>query len=862
MLSSHISLEQEKVVFETEKNILLIAPPGTGKTTTLTNRISHILQNNIAYPEDILCITFTNKASKDLKTKIHENVEDSKNVTINTIHGFCYTILQDETRQNTDMFTGFTIYDEDDSKDLLKNLIVSELNLPYADYIKKIHDFIYTIKHRRADYDFYSNSTSDENSVLLDYKNTIKKFHKEELEKFTNFTKIYASQPENIELLAYLLYDGAELITAYNNALKLARAVDFVDLITGVYELFLDPEITEKYRNRYKFINVDEVQDTSYLEYRLISKLFKGNNVFLSGDVNQTIYEWRGSSPFEILSQYKIDFKPIEITLTQTFRSSGNLAKFWECMRYDFLKNKRHDNTTLFPNENSENLIEVFTGRNLSDEASYIYNSIKRFINEDNCDNTDFCILTRNNTYNKALSNELSKIKNQDANSIPHAFMLIDEFNSFKGVATKDVMCFVKLALNPFDEMSFNRIVPKYIRGLKGKHIDIFTFENVRLNDFLRSDIFEYADPFGLLIENYNNNNVIVFDVETTGVNTVTDDIIQIAAIKIDNSGNVIDKFEKFLFTDFDLEETSHVHGFTNDFINKHGEEPSKVLKLFKEFTLNSVIVGHNVNFDLAMVKNNARRNNTDNISIKGFYDTLDLYRRFYSGLENYKLATLSKLFKVNANPDHNAFNDILATGELLTIVFNEHIAHNHDARKKHVVKYADFFKKISDFIAELSVLIDTKPSYEIVEIIVDKIGITKNSQDSATELIEIATELYDSNLTNQENLKQLIDMSSLSNSELDLLLKKSKKIPVITVHQAKGLEYPIVFVAGLMDGIFPGYISVKNKKFGEERRLLYVAFTRAKKHLYLSSCKHYDGWDKEKSRFLNELARYVSFLS
>lgn len=861
MLSPNISSEQEKVVFETENNVLLVAPPGTGKTTTLTNRISHILQNNITSPEEILCITFTNKASKDLKTKIHEQIQGASKITVNTIHGFCYTILQDEARENTDMFADFTIYDTEDSMYLLHNLLVNKLKKPYADYVKLIHDFIYKIKHRRADYDFYSVLEDKNNEGLMDYRKTIKKFHKEELEEFNNYIKLNKSQAENTELAAFLLYDGAELITAYNEELRLARAVDFVDLILGVYELFLNPEISEKYRKKYQFINIDEVQDTSLLEYRIISKIFYGNNIFLSGDINQTIYEWRGSSPDEIINRYREDFKPVEITLTKTFRSSGPLVNLWDAMRYDFLKNKNSESEEPLLEENDKQIIELFCAENITSEAVHIYNRIKILINEENRDNTDFCILTRTNVYNRYLSDELRKIKNQDANAIPYDFMLIDEFNSFKGVVIKDIIAFMKLALNPFDEVSFSRIIPKYISGIKGKPVDDFVTNGIRITDFLRPDTFEYNDPFGLLIDNYKANNIIVFDVETTGTDTDKDDIIQIAAIKIDNSGKVIEKFDRFITTEFDLTETSLVHGFTNEFIKENGENAEKVLEEFKEFVNNSVLIGHNVNFDISMVKNNLKRNNMNGIEIKGYYDTLDLYRRFYKGLKNYKLSTLSEIFNVTANPDHNAYNDILATAELLIIVYEEHIINNMEFRKNHVELYAHFFKKIADFICELSVYTETKPSYEIAEIIATKIREIDNKKHNASDLIKISTELYDKNLSNYENLKQLINISSLSNSELDMLIKKSKKIPIITVHQAKGLEYSIVFIAGLMDDIFPMFTAIKNKKLREEKRLLYVAFTRAKENLYLSYSKTYNGYNKNISRFLNELARYVKTL-
>ena len=133
-----------------------------------------------------------------------------------------------------------------------------------------------------------------------------------------------------------------------------------------------------------------------------------------------------------------------------------------------------------------------------------------------------------------------------------------------------------------------------------------------------------------------------MYDVESTGTDTSQDRIIQIAAIRIDENGQVLETFERFINPEVPVGQSEEVHGFSDAYLQEHGEEPAIVLQAFKEFSKNAIIVGHNVNYDVTIFTNELARHNLGNPEFKAIYDTLDIYRRFYPNLPNHKLGFLS----------------------------------------------------------------------------------------------------------------------------------------------------------------------------------------------------------------------------
>lgn len=830
--------EQLKVINELNNNILLIASAGTGKTDTLTSRIQNIVKENKAKPSEILCITFTNKACREMEERIEEALgKDAKYITIKTFHSFCLQIIRDNAKRSTDIFTDFIVLDEYDSKEVIKTINKKNYNLGI------LYNFISKVKEYRIKLNYFTENANE------DYKNVIiELFSKYEdemnnlcMEKTNNRFQI------NYELKKVLKDFGYVLVNKYNLEIKKGHMLDFNDLIIEAKKLFDNDDIVKNYASRYKYINIDEVQDTSIVEYKIIEKIFSKNNVLLCGDKFQTIYEWRGSHPNEIQKEYT-KFNPIIIKFNKNYRATKILTEaslsFLENTFSKEYKELYNEPINSYSSEIGEKIIyHVSSSR--KDEANWINKTINNlyFMGKNP---GKICILTRDNRLNIEISNYL---KNNNTND-KYEFVLVDEYKFFRRQEIKDVISFLKLIINQNDSISLKRIIERFPTGIGEvtiKNIESDNYKNIgiKLSDYIYPNL--YGEYFSQLVEDfYSNIPMVIFDVESTGVDVTEDEIIQIAAIKINNKGEIIDTFEKFIRPNKPVGKSYNVHGFSDKFLQSNGERKEKVLKEFMDFSKELLIIGHNVQYDISILSSEFERLNIKRPKFKGVYDTLDIYRRFYPNLPNHKLDTLSKLFPVNHKPSHNALDDVKATAYLLIYAINEKIKNTSMERvaimKNDILK----FKKISKNLNNLVNISERMRPYEIVEYVVnnfefDKIY-PKEEREEKFNRIEVFRDFlrkYDNKeKSNRDALIEVINLTALSNGELEeLMIEKDRKvkIPIITVHQAKGLEYNTVFVAGLEEGKFPSYRSIKEGNISEEQRLFYVSITRAKERLFLS---------------------------
>ncbi|SHH89945.1 3'-5' exonuclease [Clostridium grantii] len=850
--------KQLEVINELERNIMLLASAGTGKTDTLSKRIANIIGKEKAEAYQILCITFTNKACKEMKERIEKIVgEKAKDITVKTFHSFCFDIIKQEAKKRTDIFTDFTIFDEDDCKELLKRC-------NYYDFtLKVLQQFIDMVKLIRVEKNIYSDDISK------DYKAAVRETFKINQDKIDYICTEKGSL--NYKLRDFLENSGHILVNTYNSLLYNNHGIDFTDLIVKTKELFNNKEVIEVLRKKYKYINIDEVQDTSTLEYSIIEKLFQGNNVLLCGDIFQTIYQWRGSEPKKIFDKFKNIYNPQEIVFLINYRATKVLTE----ASLGFLANafpvevkKLYDQGILAESKETGEPIVVKVANDSKEEARFIYNEVKALA-ESNVDLSSICILTRNNNYNVSLSEDLKDIIKYDA--VNFEFILVDQFKFFRRQEIKDVIAFLKLIGNRYDSISLKRIVKRLPTGVGDATFDAIETDEYKklgivLSDFVDENVLAYGEKFSLLINEFQKDNIIVFDVESTGVDVTEDEIIQIAAIKINKDGHVIEKFEKLLRNNKSVKDSEHVHGFSDEFLKENGEDKNIVLKEFVEFSKDSIIVGHNVQYDINILTSELSRANMGNPKFKGFYDTLDIYRRFYPNLSNHKLETLSKNFNTNNKPSHDAMDDILATNDLLIQAINRDIIPTSMERLAYMSKHLKSFSKITTKLNKLFKESENLRPHDIVGKIVNDFALkTLYTGDEGKEKIERLKDFYvllreidDNSKNNRDVLLEVIKITALSNGELEsLIINRTRKprIPIITIHQAKGLEYETVFIAGVQENTFPSYMAIKTKNLDEEKRTFYVALTRAKKRLYIT-CNTKGAYNRinKKSSFINLL--------
>ena len=370
------------------------------------------------------------------------------------------------------------------------------------------------------------------------------------------------------------------------------------------------------------------------------------------------------------------------------------------------------------------------------------------------------------------------------------------------------------------------------------------------------------------------DGRIVVFDVESTGTDTTTDEIIQIAAVRLDAQGQVTDTFNTYVRASRSVGTSFYVHHISDDQLAAEGRNPKEALAAFLDFARDAVIVGHNVTYDLSILHSELQRLGMAESGDFPYYDTLDIYRRFYPNLINHKLATLSDTFPIDHQPSHDAFDDILATAGLLCYAVKEKIAPATAARRASLSMYLPLFAPFSRDMARFR-----RQSYQdrpiaIIADVMNEGGVKawyenhREASDAAhhidrlenvRKLYRIAKETDDPAQDPRDALAEFLKLTALSNSELDSMLARDPKIPIITIHQAKGLEFDYVFLASLEDRVFPTFWSVKKGNIEEEKRLFYVAITRAKKRLYLSWHQGIGNQRYAPSRFLQSLdSQYI----
>lgn len=846
-MSITFNKKQQQVINELNQNILLSAGAGTGKTNVLSYRVANILNKNRANADEILCLTFTNKACRELKNRITSQLdfETANKITIRTIHGFAYQVITTTAKKAQTIFKEFVIFDDEDQKTLIRQTIA---NFPKARAldIQYIVNCIEQLKQERALKHIY---TED---IEADYT-TIYHQH-------LKFNKTF-NQQQNDNLTKFFQFDGLNIIINYELALQQMHGLDYKDLIANAYRLFQDENICSSWRKRYKYIMIDEMQDTSSFEYTMLEKLFPANNIMLCGDEFQTIYEWRGSNPQKILTAFTEKYNPLIINFNENYRSTKLLLE----MAYNTLINLFCKETILHSyaknllSKSSElgHKIELKQANSLANEAQWIFQNIVNLLPLVKTP-TQIAILVRQNNYLQNLTlhlNYLANIYNQKNQEEPIHFIQIDNIRFFKRQEIKDVLSIMKYLINPNDYLSLQRILVNLIpnigvRTIKQISSAEYLQNGLRLSDFINANFQNpNYEPFSDLISAYLSKDIIVFDIEGTGTDIFADNIIQLSAIKI-RKGKKIAEFNRYLKSDKPVGDSEKVHHISDEYLQTHGENPKLVLQEFCQFIQDAIITGHNIRgYDMDILNQNLLKHNLKPVDFSNInFDTLDLVRRFYPNLPNHKLEFLSNHFQFETKSNHNSLDDVFATWELLHKLLEDKIIPTAKKRselinkqKNKFIHVAQIFQKLHNILND-NLLLENLITQIVKEFNLVNIYKANATQDGAVRLENIRNlfrlakaELNSHRGTN--GIKELLQYASLSNTDLDALTSSHPKIPIITIHQAKGLEFDYEFLAGMNDDIFPSYFSTRNGSITEEeKRLFYVAITRAKKALFLSS--------------------------
>lgn len=861
---------QYEVATDTTHHLLLNAPAGTGKTNTLACRAAYLIHHCHVPGDSLLFVTFTNRACKELKQRIIQRVhEKGLDVVVKTIHGFCYQLLRDEARQHGGLPADFIVYDDEDCKTILREFVQTDSFIndsPAA--IQRLQNFIEIIKKETV----LHYHTAPEAVTTADIVTSF-------LANTTSLSRLctrYDGSPDP-DWERWLRQNGASLVMYYTACLTNNGAFDFADLILNAYALLCEPERRRRWQERFTYISIDEVQDTSQLEYLLLKQLFPGRVILLCGDYFQTIYSWRGSQPDWILSEFRRDYQPRYLTFTTNYRATQTLLRAGEtCLRRLF---PQQANTIYpLPIQASSSVpgepIQLHGCTNWLTEGQYIFSQIAALPPEERL---RCCIMTRTNRANQQIWNSVRAHNARLPEEQRLPFTMIDQFQLFKRQECKDVIAFLRLLVQRHDVLSLSRITKRFVKRIGERTLatimsPAYRRLGISLTDFIDDQTQRSGDSYGLLLTALKEQRIVVFDVESTGTDTSRDEIIQIAAIRLTPQGTVADQFVTYVQPTKSVGASYYVHHLSDEFLRAEGIAPKEAINQFLQFARNAVIVGHNVTYDLTILYSEMKRLGIERPTLFSYYDTLDIFRRWYPQLPNHKLSYLSDYFHIENKPSHDALADILATAGLLYYAVCQHIAPDTAKRRAALAMYLPLFTTFSQDIHRLRQASYQRRPYELIADIMQTEYVKpyyadhlyddaqqalgpNNRLDNLRKFYALAKETDDPAQNPRDALQDLLTLTALSHSELDTLLAKKPRIPIITVHQAKGLEFDIVFLASMEEGTFP-LSRASGAELVEEKRLFYVALTRAKKKLWITWHTQENQHHRRPSSFLSALDR------
>ena len=408
---------QREAVEKTEGPVLILAGAGSGKTRVLTTRIGHLIEDKGVQPANILAITFTNKAANEMRDRVEETLEsDASDMWISTFHSCCVRILRKDINR-IGYNRSFVIYDSADQVTLVKDCL-KELNL---------NDKVFEPK-------MIISTISGAKDKLYDPKQ-FKAMHMND----NRMSKI------------------ADVYALYQDRLKRNSALDFDDLIFKTVELLKsDKEVLDYYRNRFKYIMVDEYQDTSKAQYELIKILAKEHqNICVVGDDDQSIYGWRGADIRNIL-EFEKDYDDVHVVkLEQNYRSTQIILDAANTVISNNIERKRK---RLWSEKKDGELIKIQVAQDEIEESDFVADMIAKISREQNRSYKDFAVLYRANAQSRSVEDALNR------SQIPYNIYGGTKFYERKEI--KDLIAYLRVIQNPQDDISIKRIINVPRRGI------------------------------------------------------------------------------------------------------------------------------------------------------------------------------------------------------------------------------------------------------------------------------------------------------------------------------------------------------------------------------------------------------------
>ena len=732
---------QREAVLTTEGPLLVLAGAGSGKTRVLTFRIAHMLGDLGVKPWQILAITFTNKAAAEMRERLAALIPSgTRGMWVCTFHAMCVRML----REDADLlgYTGqFTIYDDDDSKRMVRDIMQA-----------------LGIEQKQFPINMIRSKISSAKNAMIGPEDMLKS----------------ADSPNDKK--------AAQVYMELERRLRAANAMDFDDLLVRALELLRTrPEVLDKYQERFRYISVDEYQDTNHVQYEIANLLAaKYQNLMVVGDDDQSIYSWRGADITNILD-FEKDFKNCKtVKLEQNYRSTGHILSAANAV---VRHNSQRKDKRLFTAEGDGEKIQAFQASDERDEGRWIAGEIEK-LHAKGTSYDDIAVFYRTNAQSRILEDMFLRA------GVP--YKIVGGTRFFDRAEIRDVMAYLKMIVNPADEMSVKRVINTPRRGIGSTSIQ--------------------------KIEQLARDNRCSF--------------FQACEIACAETGMFSAKVRNGLSSFVSLvREGRRMDGELKDVVEMIVDKTGLLQAFRAEGTMESESRAENIQEFLGV----AAEFEETHEDIEGTLESLEELRA--AGVADVPADVEPEPVVVSAPAPEPGPSAPASSFEAL-------VGARDAAGSNPLDSLAAPALSPQDALAA---------------------AIAGNAYTAPTELSAGAVHAGEIERTygplTCKALPALMEWLALR-SDLDSLAGETHAITMMTIHSAKGLEFPAVFVAGMEEGIFPHVHDFGGSddpgKLEEERRLAYVAITRARKRLFLTYAatrRTYGSTSANpRSRFLNEI--------
>ncbi len=846
---------------------LVLAPPGCGKTDILTERVVHAHEQGIAYA-DMLCLTFTNRAAKGMAQRIADRTGNPvpDDLFVGNIHRYCSQMLFTEglVRHNS------AIIDEGDVENIIQEDLCRRLGVEShtTELMRLQHALWQLTLGMRGDVVLHSELIH--NGSMTRLCDVLSRPHTDDA-----LAAIYT----DIDNLARRYYTLRELPAA--NMMLLARSyqdykeendlLDYDDLLVLAYEHLSSQGAVAS--RKYRWIEIDEVQDLNPLQLALVDLLATDDaTIVYLGDEQQAIFSFIGAK-LETLEALKRRCNDNIHHLHTNYRS----PKYLLDLQNDYAVRNLHIDRNLLPathnssllTPNSQDLCLLDVG-DAELESYYTARFAKRYGDLDDDPMGKVAVLVSTNREADDVGETMTamgiphfKISGTDLFSLPAVRLMLAHLS-----VLTDENVFIAWARLLWGL----RVVPTYTAART-------MMRELRSAALLPTDFLLYPDSSYLqeFISAYDEEDLVIFDTETTGLNPDTDDIIQIAAVRV-RRGKVVGKpFNIILETDKELPATvgGHPNPMLEVYRNSRRHPRAEGLRMFMDYCKDNVLVGHNVEYDYQILRNNLLREKTLNSQLSilnstRYFDTLKYIRLVRPRLRHYRLEQLIETLHLEGQNSHRADDDIMATLSLLNFCHTAALPMVADQRH-YLADHAKTIDKFRQRYADLYLHGTQASSQQNTSTLVDelKYTYTKLLEAKLIEPLEkwphllhyleadlIRTDLFPT--LRQQLDRYVIDLCTTKEADLCGGSLQERYI-ISTVHKAKGLEFNTVLVYRAIDGSYPGSRSWTDKQIQEDARRLFVALSRAKKHLCVVYDSHYRSTPHALSPFLEKVKEHFT---